>query len=199
MKLANDQRTLDTLLGELGKRPSDEELDEQERDALEAGLRGSVIDPPFATLIKRAEALNYGAGKDDGVRTEFARRLDEKLNALEQEIEAMVDGFDEWTQHIADYGFDKPELSVAVLVVASVDPELRAAKFETNRELAQWLLANPVSLRVLKRALSWHTCTFGTGRRLESEEHGAAVQRRFLWRVFCAIVDEVRDMHRSPP
>jgi hypothetical protein len=192
--IANDQPTLAALLGELGERPSDAELDEAHADAIAAGCRGSAIDPPFATLVKRVEAMN-GTGA-------LSERLNAALTTLEQEIEWLAEGFDEWNQHVADYGFSTPESMVAICVVASVLPELRQARdtFATERDLAQWLLQNPVSFRVLKRALSWATCAIGADHRrpiAEREEKSSATQRRFLWLVFRSIADEVRDIEKD--
>jgi hypothetical protein len=188
---ADDEETLSALLTKFGERPSDKDLDEAHEDAIAAGCRGSAIDPPFATLVKRVEAIN-----GTGACTE---RLESALKTLEQEIETLVEGFDEWNQHIADYGFSTPESMVARCVVASVEPELTqaCASFATERDLAQWLIKNPVSCRVLKRALVWATCSIGADRRMpleKREERSSATQRRFLWLVFRLILDEARDL-----
>lgn len=177
----------------------DEEIDGVIDDLggeLDAGLRGSAVDPPFAALIKRAEALNHG-NADDGKRTALAKRLDEALNTIEMEIRELAEGIGEWTQHIADYGFSTPESYVARCVVAAVEPDLRKAAptFQTVRELGEWLLENPVSFRVIHRAEQWATCTFHSVE--VSPVKAKAIQRRFLRQVFASIREEVRNMDRS--
>ena len=166
---------------DIARSTADADFDAQIERERRAGFRGAAVDPPFASLTARVE--------------ETLAQVTKPWHELQDEIGFLADVYSEWTQHVADYGFDRPERVAALSVFAAVEPEIRAwntslRRQPTEREIAEWLASNAVAVRILDRVCSYSTCAFYDVRRAPNlAKKRAAMERRFLRQV----VEDIRE------
>jgi len=183
--LRNDEMSRAILLeGTNRSDETDQALKKQLATERAAGHRASAIDPPFATLAEQAK-LAIAAQE-----------------SFIEELGFLTDAFAEWTENISTYGFagEPPERLAAIAIVAALLPEIsgRFKRRVVPNELAQWLLEQPIALRMLNRMISYATCTFIDWPEdiPKSTMHRKAIERAFIARVFREIREEI-DQHET--
>ena len=140
------------------------------------GQRGSATDPPFDRIVQGLEALE-----------EEARAVVRKLR---EEVDAWEQAHRDWWEVADCWGScNTPEVVVAKLLIAAMQPEL--VEFmqtePTKRQLARWLVQQPVAARVLRSVISWFFC------QLTSKEQWNAKAREFLANLHAEVWEQLSD------